>query len=98
MPVEFDQLKTEELLRSIDLMLLQKDILSHFSSAVENDAGFFYRPLVFKSATGKPDRMVVRVVVKSSKGWRRKGELENHHAKYLRTQVEGPNNASQPTQ
>jgi hypothetical protein len=41
MPVEFDQLKTEELLRSIDLMLLQKDILSHFPSAVENDVGVF---------------------------------------------------------
>ncbi len=50
--------------------------------------GFYFVPLVFKSSTGNPDRMVVRIDTKPKDGWDKKDEVEKYLGAYLQSKVE----------
>ena len=90
-PVEFPRsyqhADVQELLRSIDYPRLAREADATVPGVIAAKVKFFYQPIVFHSALGRPDRWGVLVVVEAPPDWGREADLKSFLASYLRKRI-----------
>ena len=101
LPASYQPADTQALLRSIDYPRLAKEADAAVPGAIAAKVKFFYQPIVFHSALGRPDRMGIVVLVEAQPGWGRESELKSFLAHYLERRIaersSTPSSASGPS-